>query len=146
MTTWAERGMRWDTDERHVGVADAGVAVEGLRRLLEMCGTDGWVTEDADAHLGGHLRELAPTAGFRWVGARQGDDGVFVVDVATTAQPHEAYRRGVALLAAVAESSFAVRRLDAWTLDCVTGMLPGDGEFATHGHTVRLRIRPEGDS
>jgi hypothetical protein len=33
-----------------------------------------------------------------------------------------------------------VRRVDRRTVECVTGMLDGDGEFASHGHTIRLRM------
>jgi hypothetical protein len=41
---------------------------------------------------------------------------------------------------AVAEPAFFVRRSEPRTVDCVTGMLDGDHEFASHGHTMRLRI------
>ncbi|HET9084187.1 MAG TPA: hypothetical protein VFN41_07250, partial [Candidatus Limnocylindrales bacterium] len=47
----AER-RRWDTDERLVGVADAGGATDDVARLLTMTREPGWVTEDALAHLG----------------------------------------------------------------------------------------------
>jgi len=143
----AEGRRRWDIDERFVGVADAAPAVPALERLLSACRTPGWVTEDADAHVGVHLRRACDAAGsaFRWLGAEQTDDGVLVVRLATTLGPHDTFRAAVALLAVVAESAFAVRRSGPWTVECVTGMLDHDGEFATHGHTVRLEIRPEGD-
>jgi hypothetical protein len=143
----AEERRRWDVDERFTGLADAAPAVPALERLLDACRTPGWVTEDAHEHLGVHLRRAceAPGAAFRWLGDRQAEDGVLVVRLATGLGPHDAYRAAVALLAAVAESAFAVRRTGPWTLEGVTGMLPGDGEFATHGHTVRLEIAPGGD-
>jgi len=136
---------RWDVDERFTGVADAAPAVPALEELLAACREPGWVTEDADAHLGVHLRRECDADGapFRWLGATQGADGVLAVRLATTLGRHDAYRRAVALLAVVAESAFAVRRTGPWSLECVTGMLAGDGEFATHGHTVRLELRPE---
>jgi hypothetical protein len=138
---------RWDVDERFTGVADASPAVPALEALLAACRTPGWVTEDADAHLGGHLRAECERDGapFRWLGATQGADGVLDVEVATSLRRNDAFRAAVALLAVVAESAFAVRRAGPWVVECVTGMLAGDGEFATHGHTVRLTLRPEGD-
>jgi hypothetical protein len=143
----AEDRRRWDVDRRFTGVADAAPAVRTLERLLEACRAPGWVTEDAHEHLGVHLRREceAPGAPFRWLGDRQDDDGVLVVRLGTVLGRHAAYRAAVALLAVVAESAFAVRRDGPWTVECVTGMLPGDGEFATHGHTVRLEIEPGGD-
>jgi hypothetical protein len=143
----AEGRRRWDVDERYVGVADASPAVPALERLLAACRTPGWVTEDADAHLGVHLRRACAAEGsaFRWLDAEQTVDGVLVVRLASTLGPHDTFRGAVALLAVVAESAFAVRRTGPWTVECVTGMLDHDGEFATHGHTVRLEIRPEGD-
>jgi hypothetical protein len=30
--------------------------------------------------------------------------------------------------------------VDRRTVECVTGMLDGDGEFASHGHAIRLRM------
>ena len=137
---------RWDTDERFAGVADAGTVAESLERLLEACRRPRWVTEDAGAHLGGHLETAAPGLGFTWAGGAQGADGVYTAELVTGLPEHQAYRRAVALLAVVAESSFAVRRVDRRTVECVTGMLEGDGEFAAHGHTVRLHIRPEGET
>lgn len=137
------RERRWDTDERFVGVGDAAGAVPPLERLLDACRTPGWVTEDADAHVGVHLRRACGSAGspWRWLGDEQLPDGVYVVDLARTAAPEvDSYREAVALLAVIAENAFAVRRVDPRTVECVTGMLDGDGDFATHGHTVRLRI------
>jgi len=137
---------RWDTDERFAGVADAGSLAESLERLVDACRRPRWVAEDAAAHLGGHLEAAAPALGFRWAGGAQDATGVYVADLVTELPETRAYRRAVALLAVVAESSFAVRRVDRRTVECVTGMLEGDGEFAAHGHTVRLHIRPEGET
>lgn len=72
----------------------------------------------------------------------QGEDGVYVIDLAHSPRhPSDVWRDAVALLTRIAEDSFHVRRVDDQTFDAVTGMLPGDGDFATHGHTIRLRIR-----
>lgn len=136
---------RWDTDDRLTGVADAGPLAADLERLLTAASRTGWVAEDADAHLGVHLRRAceAPTSPWRWVGASQGDDGIYVVEL-QHASEHAivAWRDAVALLSTVAESSFHVRRVDARTFECVTGMLAGDGDFAAHGHTIRIAVTP----
>ena len=39
-----------------------------------------------------------------------------------------------------APASFTVRQVDRNTVECVTGMLDGDGDYAAHGHLIRLRI------
>ena len=142
----AER-RRWDVDERFVGVADAEFVAEDIRRLLKAAASRGWVTEDAEAHVGVHLKQVCddPASPWHWVSGHQDPDGVFVVDLEHTSTGEwDSWRDAVALLAQVAESSFFVRRVEPGTYACVTGMLEGDGEFATHGHTVRLHVRQTG--
>jgi GNAT superfamily N-acetyltransferase len=139
---------RWDTDSRGVGVGDAAGQLGALDRLREACARPGWVAEDADAHLGPHLRRecAAPGSPWRWLGAEQAADGAYVVDlvhVRPASRPDGVggrYRDAVALLAAVAENSFAVRRVGTDAVECVTGVLDGDGDFAAHGHVLRLRL------
>jgi hypothetical protein len=49
----------------------------------------------------------------------------------------------VALVGVVAESVTAIHALSSPAgveLEVVTGTLPGDTTFATHGHTLRLRV------
>jgi hypothetical protein len=142
----AER-RRWDVDERFVGVADAGFVTEEIRRLLEATSSPAWVTEDAEAHIGVHLKQVCdePTSPWHWISGRQDTHGVLVVELEhITTGEWDSWRDAVALLGQVAESSFFVRRLEHGTYACVTGMLDGDGEFATHGHTVLLHVRETG--
>ena len=47
-------GRRWDTDDRFAGIREAGGFADPVRQLLETAQSEGWVTEDPDAHL---LRE-----------------------------------------------------------------------------------------
>ena len=54
---------RWDIDERFVGVADATSSAPDIERLLVQTTEAGWITEDAEAHLGWHLRDAASTLG-----------------------------------------------------------------------------------
>jgi hypothetical protein len=101
------------------------------------------VTEDPDTYIGLHLSHIceAPASPWRWKGAAQDHDGTYVVDLThRPAADDEIWADAIALLSAIAEDSFYVRRLDARTFICVTGMLDGDGDFAPHGHTLRLRI------
>jgi hypothetical protein len=136
---------RWDTDDRYVGVADARVAAPDLERLLAQTAEPGWVTEDALAHLGERCRAAAEVLDLEIVRIEAVDD-VLEVDVRTKAERerHARFVAGFALVGAFAESSTHVReRVDedsALELTVVTGMLPGDGEFATHGHLARIRI------
>jgi hypothetical protein len=75
------------------------------------------------------------------VSEAQNEDGIYVVDVEhAPASDHQLWEDAICLLSAVAEDSFHVRRVDRRTVECVTGMLDGDGEFASHGHAIRLRM------
>lgn len=116
-----------------------------VERLLEHLGREGWVTEDPDVHLLPHLQRWCEQPDSRWrlLAARSSDDGVYVVDIAPIAETSALdllIRDVIPLLAQVAESSFAVQQVDENTVECVTGMLDGDGPYAAHGHLIRLRI------
>jgi hypothetical protein len=106
--------------------------------------TDGWVTEDGDAHLLPHLLEAcaADSSPLRITAYRLLEDGTIELDCADVSRRDhfDQFRAAVELLAAVAESSFHVRRTGETTIECVTGMLAGDGAFATHGHVIRIRL------
>ena len=135
---------RWDIDTRGIGVASAARQRPAVERLAEHMAGDGWVAEDADAHLLPHLLAATRTdsSPLRITAHRVLDDGTLELDCASTTgrdRGHQ-FRDAVALLAVIAESSFHVRRADEATIECVTGMLEGDSEFATHGHVIRLRL------
>ncbi len=56
-------------------------------------------------------------------------------------------RRAWALIGAVAEPTASVRERregDAVVFEVITGVPEGSSQFASHGHTLRLRIRPAG--
>jgi hypothetical protein len=137
--------QRWDTDERFVGVRDASVASPDVERLLTMTAEPGWVTEDAEAHLGPSVRAVAESLAVELARLEAVDD-VLEIDVrlpkgsGATAQQAVAF----ALIGAFAESSTHVRQLGSASrtvdLMVVTGVLPGDGTFATHGHLARVRV------
>ncbi|GAB2587277.1 hypothetical protein GCM10027168_20090 [Streptomyces capparidis] len=136
---------RWDIDQRFTGIATGQALAPDVKRLAAVLGREGWVTEDPDAHLLPHLRRACEEPGSRWRlrGARLLEDGVYEVEVEGTAgtpAPGLPVRDAITVLASVAEASFAVRQVDGSTVECVTGMLDGDGDYAPHGHLIRLRI------
>jgi hypothetical protein len=139
----AER-RRWDIDERFVGVADAATASADVERLLEMTRTAGWITEDALAHLGPSCTAAAEMLGVE-IARMEVVDDVLEVDLRQPASREARAPRIVAygLVGSFAEAATHVRETreqGVVVLDVVTGMLPGDGAFATHGHLVRVRL------
>ena len=138
---------RWDIDERGHGVASAEAAVPNLDRLrAAMLETD-WVTEDPEAHLLPHVERLAEERGWRIARAAV-VDSILEVDVEVRDGTWRSLREaGFALVGTFAEASTHVveTRPDVGReveLLVTTGMLAGDGEFAPHGHLVRIAVRP----
>jgi hypothetical protein len=139
----AER-RRWDIDERFVGVADASVASTDVERLLAMTSVPGWVTEDALGHLGPSCTAAAAMLGVELTRMEVVDD-VLEIDVqeVTRDEPRAPRILAYGLIGSFAEAATHVRetRVDgAVALDVVTGVLPGDSAFASHGHLVRVRL------
>ncbi len=142
-------GRRWDIDERGSGVADAGTFAPALEHLLTLCRTAEWVTEDPEHHLLPHLTDSG-IDGLAVAGWRITADGVLELDLdPDPGLDFRGLRRRVwALIGTVAEPSTAVHeRPDDGRLvfDVVTGVPVAQGEFSTHGHTLRLRV-PEAGS
>jgi hypothetical protein len=143
----AER-RRWDTDENLVGVADARIASPELDRLRSMSTVAGWVTEDALAHLGPSCEAAAAMLGFELVRLEVVDD-VLEVDIRVPdgGEPRAPRIVAYGLIGSFAEGSCHVRegRVDGdVVLDVVTGVMPGDSAFASHGHLARVRILDDG--
>lgn len=139
---------RWDTDERFVGVADAGIASPDLDRLRSMATVAGWVTEDALDHLGPSCEAAASMLGCELVRMEVVDD-VLEVDIRVpgVGEPRAPRIAGYGLIGSFAEGSSHVRevRVDGdVVLDVVTGVMPGDSAFASHGHLARVRILDDG--
>lgn len=136
-----EQQRRWDIDERYTGVSDAAAMLPAVRRLEEMMRSEGWVTEEPDAHLLPHLRRVP---GWEVLGERLLDDGFYEV----RARPQwemggiEVHRAVIRLLSVVAEPSFLVRQSGGNVYECVTGVMPGDppGLFKSHGHLIRVIV------
>jgi hypothetical protein len=146
MTQPADRRKRWDTDERHLGVADASAFAAAIEELARLARRPQWVAEDPHLHLTPSLRD-ANQPGLRILRADVGDDGVLTAafEHAPGASRRDIRRQAWALLGAIAETMANVceRRLgDEVIFDVVTGEPDGGMAFASHGHTVRLIIHP----
>jgi hypothetical protein len=136
---------RWDTDERYAGVADPAVFAPAVEELAALSRRPGWVAEEQEAHLVPHLRDDG-VSGLHVLECTAGDHGVLEVIAEHPAGDGQAdiRRRAWALIGAVAEPAANVRERhdgDTAVFEVVTGV-PEAGHFATHGHTVRLRLRP----
>jgi hypothetical protein len=146
--TSSERAPRWDPDERGTGVADASAHLATLDALREAAARPDWVAEEPEAHLLPHLRSAVAADGATLAidAATTDPDGTFVVEARWIGDAEDARAARVAALALVAtvvESTTAIHlrhAADADVYEIVTGELPGDSTFATHGHTLRLRV------
>jgi hypothetical protein len=109
--------------------------------------TPHWVTEDADAHLLPHLRRMCERGDvpLELQDSRVEEDGTLVVDCRLEGEWNGS-KAGVAafaLLGRIAEPGTFVEKRewdDRLELDVVTGVVSDEGRYATHGHTVRLRV------
>jgi hypothetical protein len=156
-----DRTRRWDTDERGTGVADASAEVPRIAALRAHAGRGGWVAEEPEAHLWPHLERAIEQPGSPWKSATWtiDADGRLVVELeyagADTDRPLAAVRADAfALVGQVAETSSFVRVAETPShvgtmssgqramvqVDVVTGLLDDETSFASHGHTLRLRI------
>jgi hypothetical protein len=141
---------RWDPDDRGIGVGDARAHLATFDAMRDAADRDGWVAESPETHLLPRLTEQAVAGSPIAIDAtRTEPDATFVVDAhwVGTSDPERWRIRAAAfaLLGVVAETSSLIheRRGEDGTaiFDVVTGLLPEDTAFATHGHTLRLRVR-----
>jgi hypothetical protein len=138
---------RWDIDERGHGITDARWLAPDAEALLAAITAPDWIAEDPDAHLLPHLERAVAEPTSPWQLARWRDEaGVLVLELRWQGDTARGLRADAfALLGEIAEAATLVRErptMDGMTtFDLVTGMLDGDGAFATHGHTVRLIVR-----
>jgi hypothetical protein len=139
---------RWDPDERGIGVGDAHAHLDRLDALRLAADQEGWVAEEPEAHLLPHIaRHVGAGAPWALQAAGTEPDGTFVVDLRWTG-PAEADRRTIriaayALIGVIAEGITAIGESaepSGPTFEVVTGMLADQTEFASHGHTLRLRV------
>lgn len=137
---------RWDTDTRGVGVGDAQRWRPTLDLLRELAEREGWIAEEPELHLLPHL-EAAAAPDLRIAATAVEPSGELVVDLEWIG-PTEADRRALrtalfTLVGAIGETVTVVFEPPASRgreLEVVTGVLPSETGFATHGHTIRLRV------
>jgi len=141
---------RWDGDERGHGIADASELARDVDELSTQMRRDGWVTEDASAHLAHHLVRACerPRSGVTLLEIRE-DDGVLAVSVRLT-EPgtfQDVRSAAMSLVGHVLEGATFVREHrsdDDLSFDVATGMMPGEGGFTGHGHLLRITVRDAG--
>jgi len=144
----ADARQRWDTDHRFTGVTDASAFAPAVEELAALARRPHWVAEDPEIHLAPHLRS-ASVDGLRIAEIHTGQDGVLEVTAVYDqgAGRGELRRLAWALLATIAEPAASVRERrddDAALFEVVTGIPDNAGPFASHGHTLRLTLTPDG--
>jgi hypothetical protein len=134
---------RWDNDTKGVGARDGTPAAESVEHLLDTLGMPGWVAEEPEVHLLPHVERTLEELGVPLLSAVV-VNGVLELVVALGDRPRTAARYvAFALVASFAETSTHVREVEQGVFEVVTGMLPGDGDFAPHGHLVTIRLRAD---
>ena len=126
---------------RHFELFNEAVRTGDFAPMLEQ------FTEDAEAHLLPHLRRMCARddVPLELHGSRVEEDGTLVVDCRLEGE-WDGWKAGVAafaLLGRIAEPGTFVEKResgDRLELDVVTGVVSDEGRFATHGHTLRLRV------
>ena len=139
---------RWDTDTRGRGIGSGAALRPDAERLVARLDEADWVAEDPQVHLLPHLRRALERADspLRLVSAAADADGTYVVDLDWAGAPPDWLTRrqaAFALVGTIAETATYVRQRKAdgrLELEVATGQLEGDGPFASHGHTLLLRL------
>ena len=146
--------LRWDGDERGEGVADAAPFAAGAVELVEAMRVAKWVAEEPELHLQPHLERACRSLPLQLAGAGSSADGTFEVSVrwmGETPRVAEVRAAVFSLVGSFAELATYVRQRPieetedgnrTLLFEVVTGIL-GDGRFAPHGHTVRVRVTAE---
>jgi hypothetical protein len=140
---------RWDTDDRFEGVRDAGMTSGDIERLLAMTREPGWIAEDAEAHLAPHVRAVAESMAVALARVEVVDD-ILEVDIRLPdgSSPLAQQAVAFAIIGSFAENATHIRQAgptrDGVDLLVVTGVLPGESGFATHGHLARVRVFADG--
>ena len=79
--------MRWEGDERGVGVAGAAEHAPAVDRLLEAMGASDWVAEEPETHLVPHIRDALADGGLEPAGFETASDGELVVRLRAAGSP-----------------------------------------------------------
>jgi len=122
--------------------------VPNLDALRAQAIEPGWIAEEPERHLLPHLSAAATATGrLRIVRAVSDAAGVYEVDLAWTDESDPDARAArptlFALVGAIAETATLITEASGARgreIEVVTGVLPPATPFASHGHTLRLRI------
>lgn len=136
---------RWDTDERGEGIADARAALPAIAELADLAARERWVAEDPEAHLLPGLRDRIAITGLRLDEVTVDAGGVLRLRLTTaTRLSRREIRQSVwSILGGAVEMTTHVLETndgDTVSFDVVTGMAESPGQFATHGHTLRVEV------
>ena len=136
---------RWDGDDRGRGVAHARSAVPALDELSALAKTDGWIAEEPEKHLLPGIQDRVAISGLSLDESIVHDDGSFFVRLSSSVRlSRREIRQSVwSILGGVAELTTHVHESHedgVARFDVVTGMPATGGEFATHGHTLRIEV------
>ena len=136
---------RWDTDERGRGVAHARASLPAIQQLAELAEAEDWVAEDPATHLLPALRERIEGSVLSISAVDVQPDGALRVRIATSRPLSRRELRNAVwlILGGVAELTTLVRETrsgNSVSFEVVTGIPPGEGPFATHGHTLRVEV------
>ena len=139
--------LRWDVDERGIGVAHARRWQPLIAGLADAAGEDGWVAEEPELHLLPHLDRATADGPVAVRRSWTEPDGTFVVELdwVGSAKPTRGALREVlfGLVGRIAETRTLVHEPAAARgreLEVLTGSIDDDGRFAGHGHMIRFRV------
>jgi hypothetical protein len=133
---------RWDNDALFRGVGNASTFMPSLMELQRLAQMPDWVAEAPVTHLEPVLKEaVEEDTELSWLSSHVEPDGTYLVNLtASPALNKGGIRRSVwTVLGSIAESHSLVTEKsvpEGTRFEVVTGM--PDGEFAAHGHTIRL--------
>lgn len=118
-----------------------------VEELRDFVTTADWITEDPEAHLLPHVERLIAGQPDVTLTASRVVSGTLELDLVFRGQASRGEVRQLAyrIVAAVAEGVTLVRQVgdpDNGVFEAVTGM-PSSEAFATHGHTLRIRVRQQ---
>lgn len=135
---------RWDTDERGEGVADARATLPSIEELATLARSERWVAEEPEKHLLPGIQDRVGLTGLSLEGASVEEDGTLRVRLssATRLSRREIRQSAWSILGGAVEMTTHVRETNddgMVRFEVVTGIAPG-GEFATHGHTLRIEV------
>lgn len=135
---------RWDNDERRRGVGDARATLPSIEALAELARTPDWIAEDPKVHLLPGLQSQVGGTGLRIAAVVVEPDGVLSLRLASAGKrTRRELRQAVwSILGGAVELSTHVhesRSETSITFEVVTGN-PTGGNFATHGHRLRIVI------